>query len=32
MDDSYKNIGEYIANKKCKLFNRFWWYDCWYGY
>ena len=32
MDDIYKNIEEYNANKKCKTLIIFDKYDCWYAY
>ena len=29
MQDVYKNIDEYNADKESKILS-FWWYDCWY--
>ena len=32
MADIYKNIEEDNLNKNRKIFDRIWWYDCWYDW
>ena len=32
MADIYKNIEEDNLNKNQKIFDRIWWYDCWYDW